>query len=390
LADIVGRKRIFASGTAVFTLASALAALAPGAVPFLCARFLQGIGSAMIFGTGIAILTSAFPPQKRGWVLGINVAATYSGLSLGPFVGGLLTQHLGWRSVFWAVTPLGILVLAALRLRMPQEWREAQDEPFDWPGSVVYCLTLIAFMLGFTRLPRRDGLALIAFSLAVLPFFLARERRSRHPVFPITLFSGNLVFAFSNLAALINYSATFALTFLLSLYLQYIKSLSPQDAGLILIAQPLVMAVFSPLAGRVSDRIEPRLVASLGMAISAAGLLFFTGLGPHTTLGTVVAGLVAVGLGFALFSSPNTNAVMGAVGKKHYGVASATLATMRMLGQMLSMGIATLVFSLLIGKARITPASYPNFLRSVTVTFIVFSALCVGGVFFSLARGRVR
>ncbi len=390
LADIVGRKRIFASGTAVFTLASALAALAPGAMSFLCARFLQGIGSAMIFGTGIAILTSAFPPQRRGWVLGINVAATYSGLSLGPFVGGMLTQHLGWRSLFWAVMPLGVLVLVAVRLKMPQEWHEAKGESFDWRGSAVYCLMLVAFMFGFTRLPSRDGLALIVIALMILPFFLSWESRTRHPVFQVMLLRGNMVFAFSNLAALINYSATFALTFLLSLYLQYIQGLSPRDAGLILIAQPVVMAAFSPLAGRISDRMEPRLVASLGMGISAVGLLLFSGLSRQTTLGTVVAGLVVVGFGFALFSSPNTNAVMGAVEKKHYGVASATLATMRMLGQMLSMGIATLIFSLLIGKSRITPALYPDFLKSVTVAFIVFSALCGVGVFFSLARGRVR
>ena len=390
LADIVGRKKIFAWGAAVFTLASVLSVLAPGATLFLCSRFLQGIGSAMIFGTGIAILTSVYPPQRRGWVLGINVAATYSGLSLGPYVGGMLTQHLGWRSVFWAATPLGVLILAAVWLKMPQEWREARGESFDWPGSAVYCLILTAFMFGFTRLPRREGLALIAAALAAVPFFLAREAKTRHPIFQIALIRGNTVFAFSNLAALINYSATFALTFLLSLYLQYIKGLSPRDAGLILIAQPIVMAVFSPLAGRLSDRLEPRLVASLGMGISAAGLLFFIGLSRNTRLEMIVAGLVAVGFGFALFSSPNTNAVMGAVEKKHYGVASATLATMRMLGQMLSMGIATLIFSLLIGKMQITPALYPAFLRSVKVAFTVFSALCSAGVVFSLARGRVR
>ncbi|HSQ35467.1 MAG TPA: MFS transporter, partial [Candidatus Binatia bacterium] len=278
LADIVGRKKVFSWGTVTFSAASLLAALAPTAALFICSRVLQGIGSAMIFGTGIAILTSVFPPQRRGWVLGINVAATYSGLSLGPFVGGMLTQHFGWRSLFFVMVPLGLAILAAVWLKMPQEWCESRGEPFDWLGSLAYCLMLTAFMFGFTQLPRTRGLALIAASLAALPFFIFREARTRHPIFQVALIRGNPVFAFSNLAALINYSATFALTFLLSLYLQYIKGLPPRSAGVLLIAQPVVMAVFSPLAGRFSDRVEPRLVASLGMAISAVGLLLFVGL----------------------------------------------------------------------------------------------------------------
>ncbi len=390
LADIVGRKKVFTAGTAIFSCASLLAGLAPVAWIFLLARLLQGMGGAMIFGTGVAILTSVFPSQRRGWVLGINVGATYAGLSLGPFIGGLLTQTLGWRWVFLLNLPLGLLVLAVVRLKMKQEWADCRGEPFDWAGSLGYSVMLTAFMLGFTWLPGRRGAAMLVAAAVALPIFVAWEARTSHPIFQARLIRGNTVFAFSNLAALVNYSATFAIGFLLSLYLQYVKGFTPRGAGLVLIAQPLVMALFSPLAGRLSDRLEPRLVASLGMGICAAGLLSFAGLGPASGLVAIVANLMLVGLGFALFSSPNTNAVMGAVEKKYYGVGSATLATMRMVGQMLSMGIATLVFSLFIGQARITPAVYPLFLKSMRVSFIVFFALCCAGVFFSLARGRVR
>ncbi|MBN2346185.1 MAG: MFS transporter [Candidatus Aminicenantes bacterium] len=390
LADIVGRKKVFALGTAVFSAASLLAGLAPGARLFLAARMLQGMGGAMIFGTGVAILTSVFPPQRRGWVLGINVAATYSGLSLGPFLGGLLTQNLGWRSLFLVNVPVGLLLLAAVCLKLRQEWADSRGESFDWKGSIVYSAMLTALMLGFTWLPGRRGAAMLLAGVAAFPLFLRWESRCVHPIFPARLARGNTVFTFSNLAALVNYSATFAIAFLLSLYLQYIKGFTPQRAGLVLIAQPLVMALFSPLAGRLSDRREPRVVASLGMALCAAGLIAFSFLGPASGLAEVMATLVLVGLGFALFSSPNTNAVMGSVERKQYGVASATLATMRMVGQMLSMGIATLVFSLLIGRARIVPESYPLFLKSMRACFLVFFVLCCGGVFFSLARGRVR
>jgi len=389
LADIAGRKKIFSWGTVVFTSASLLAAMAPTAPLFLCARVLQGVGAAMIFGTGIAILTSVYPPQRRGWVLGINVAATYMGLSLGPFIGGLLTQYLGWRSVFLLNVPLGLLILAAVRLKMRQEWADCRGEPFDLKGSAAYSLMLTAFMLGFTWLPNWRGAVMLLAAAAAFPLFMGWESRSAYPIFQVRLVRGNAVFVFSNLAALVNYSATFAIAFLLSLYLQYIKGLTPRTAGLVLIAQPVVMALFSPLAGRLSDRLEPRLVASLGMGLCAAGLFAFVFVNSQSGLGFIVATLMLVGFGFALFSSPNTNAVMGSVEKKYYGVASATLATMRMVGHMLSMAIATLVFSMFIGKVRITPAVYPLFLASMKVSFVIFFVLCVCGVFFSLARGRM-
>jgi MFS family permease len=206
----------------------------------------------------------------------------------------------------------------------------------------------------------------------------------------MNLFLHNITFAFSNLAALINYSATFAVTFLLSLYLQYIQGLTPQHAGMILISQPLVMAIFSPLAGRLSDKIEPRVVASIGMGFTAAGLFLFTFIGNDTPLGFITTGLVLLGFGFALFSSPNTNAVMSAIEKRSYGVGSATLGTMRLTGQMLSMGIAMLIFAIQIGSARITPENYPVFITSVRTAFLIFAGLCFAGIFASLARGKVR
>jgi MFS family permease len=292
--------------------------------------------------------------------------------------------------VFLLNVPLGLVVLAAVQWKMKQEWADCRGEPFDWIGSLGYSLMLTAFMLGFTWLPGRRGAIMLLAAAIALPFFIGWESRNAHPIFQARLVRGNTVFAFSNLAALVNYSATFAIGFLLSLYLQYIKGFTPRGAGLVLMAQPLVMALFSPLAGRLSDRLEPRVVASLGMALCAAGLLAFTWLGPASGLVAIVANLMLVGLGFALFSSPNTNAVMGAVERRQYGVASATLATMRMVGGMLSMGIATLVFSLFIGKARIAPANFPLFIKSMRVSFVIFFVMCACGVFFSLARGRVR
>ena len=390
IADIYGRKRIFTYGILTYTVASILSAIAASAAMLIASRVLQGIGGAMIFSTGVAILTSVFPAEERGKALGINVAAVYLGLSLGPFLGGLLTEHFGWRSIFVLNVPLGLIIIAFIFWKLKGEWAEAKGEKFDITGSVIYSLMLIAIMYGFTLLPQMSGAWLILVGAVGVVAFVKWEMKVESPVLNIGLFRNNTAFALSNLAALINYSATFAVAFLLSLYLQYIKGLSPQNAGLILVAAPVVQAIFSPLAGRLSDRIEPRIVASAGMGLTVISLVLLTFLGEKTSLGFIVASLVVLGFGFALFSSPNTNAVMSSVEKRFYGVASGTLATMRQIGMTFSMGMAMLLFALYIGRVQITPEYYSLFLRSVNVAFVIFAALCFAGTFASLARGKIR
>jgi EmrB/QacA subfamily drug resistance transporter len=387
LADIIGRKRIFVAGIITYSSSTILSAVAPSIGALIAFRVIEGTGGAMIFGTGIAILTSVFPPKERGRALGINTAATYLGLSLGPVLGGFLTYHLGWRSIFLVNIPLCILIILLVARRLKGEWAEAAGETFDLRGALFYGLALIGVMLGFSRLPHALGTGLLAAGFLLLAGFIAHESRERHPVLHLDLFRTNRVFAFSNVAALINYSATFAVGFFLSLYLQYLNGLDAQTAGFVLIAQPAVMALFSPLAGRLSDRIEPRYVASAGMTLSAAGLFLLTFLHAHHHLGFVVGSLALLGFGFALFSSPNVNAAMGAVDKKFYGVASAALSTMRLVGQMFSMGIAMMIIALYVGRVQITTANEASFLQAVRTGFLVFAALCFIGIFASLARG---
>ena len=390
IADIYGRKKVFTYGLLIYTISSLLCAMAPSTISLISFRVLQGIGGAMKFGTGVAMLTSVFPLGERGKVLGINVAAVYIGLSLGPTLGGLLTEHLGWRSIFLVNVPLGLIINSAVLWKLKGEWAEARGEKFDLTGSVIYSLALVAVMYGFSLLPAMSGACLIATGTVGILAFVRWQMRVESPVLNMSLFKNNTVFSLSNLAALINYSATFAVGFLLSLYLQYIKGVSPAHAGLILLPQPLVMAVLSPVAGRLSDRIEPRLVASIGMALTTMWLFLFTFLNQDTGIEFILASLTILGIGLAFFSSPNTNAVMGSVEKKFYGVASGTLATMRVTGQMLSMGIAMLLFALYIGRVQITPEYYPLFLTSTKTAFIIFAALCFGGIFASLARGKTR
>jgi MFS family permease len=225
-----------------------------------------------------------------------------------------------------------------------------------------------------------SGRWLIILGLASIFAFIKWELRTPQPVFDVTLFRTNRVFAFSCVAALINYAATYALSFLLSLYLQDIKGLNSQAAGIVLVSQPLIMAAFSPLAGRLSDRIEPRIVATLGMIITTVGLFLLTFLEQGTSLGYIISCLIILGFGFALFSSPNTNAIMSSVEKRFLGIASGVIGTMRSLGMMISMGI--------IGRVQITPEYYPSLMRSIVVAFIIFTALCFVGIFASMARGK--
>ncbi|MDF1532829.1 MAG: MFS transporter, partial [ANME-2 cluster archaeon] len=330
-----------------------------------------------------------FPVGERGRALGINVAAVYLGLTLGPFLGGFLTQHFGWRSIFLINVPLGIIVLFFTIWKMKGEWADAKGEHFDLSGSIIYGITLVSIMYGLSLLPNILGGWLIFFGIAGIVLFISWEKNVEHPVVNMDIFSNNRTFTFSNLAALIHYSATFAVSFLLSLYLQYIKGLPPQSAGLLLVAQPFVMTVLSPMAGKLSDRVEPRVVASLGMVVMTIGLLLFSLLDNGTTLTFIVLNLVLLGFGYALFSSPNTNAIMTSVDKRYYGIASGTMGTMRLVGQMLSMGIAMVLFALFIGRAQITPEYYAPFIDSVKAAFMTFSVLCFIGIFASMARGKV-
>jgi EmrB/QacA subfamily drug resistance transporter len=388
IADIAGRKKIFLIGNIIVTISSIFCALSTSGAMLIAFRVLQGLGSAMMFGTGVAIITSAFPPHERGLAIGINVTAVYIGLSIAPMLGGVLTDAFGWRSLFYITIPFGIVVVVLTHLFIKTEWAEAKNDSFDFAGSLLYLVSMSVFMYGFTRLPDLLAIGLTISGFIGLLFFIYFELRVKHPVLNINLFRHNRVFALSNVAALINYAATFAIGFILSLYLQYIKGLTPLGAGTVLVTQPVVMAIVASFSGRMSDKYPPWILSSVGMSFIVVGLFFLSFLNNDTTNGYLIMCLIIVGVGFGLFSSPNTNSVMSSVEKKYLGVASATISTMRLTGQMLSMGIATLIIQIFIGKAKITPENHFQFLSSVKIIFVLFTVLCLLGVFASMARGK--
>jgi len=388
LADILGRKKIFFTGILLFTLSTFLLLFSWDIVSLIVFRIFQGLASAMIFGTSMAIITSVFQPGERGKAMGINVTAVYLGLSCGPIIGGLLTQYFGWKSTFAFLVPFGIISLILINRKIKTEWAEASGEKFDWLGSIIYGIALFSFMYGFSQLPSVLGWACVTTGFIMAVVFVIAENRIPCPVFDIRLILKNRVFAFSGLAALIHYSATNATGFFMSLYLQYLKGFDARTAGLIMISQPFAMMVLSPVAGKLSDKKNPGIIASIGMGLTAFGLILLCFVKETTPIPVIIFMLTLMGIGFGLFSSPNSNAIMSSVEKHYLGVASGILGTMRMVGQMMSMGIAMMLISLFIGKQLINSSTYPGLMSAMRTGFIIFFTLSVFGIFASLARNE--
>ena len=388
--DLSGIRRLYKTGMVIFTVSSLLSGFATSGYWLIAMRFLQGIGAAFSSTTGAAILVSAFLPQHRGRVLGMSVSGVYLGLAFGPFFGGFLTQYLGWRSIFFMASGFGLLItiIGFLFLGKDEIQQKARTK-LDFKGTVFYMLGLVSLTYGSARIPQIFGWSLMGAGVLFLIIFWMLENKSENPVLETRLFTHNRLFAFSNVAALINYSATFSIIFLLSLYLQKVKGLSPLDAGSILVAQPIVMALFSPVTGRLSDKIQPRYLATIGMTICTIGLAAFAFLSETTPIALIVVLLFWVGTGFALFSSPNMNTIMSSVQKNQLGLASGSASTMRVVGQIVSMTIATLFFAFLFNKQAVETVANPLFLKALRLGFITFATISLAGIYFSFNRGKM-
>jgi len=350
-------------------------------------RFLQGLGGAMVNATTMAILVAAFEPQERGKALGIAIASVYAGISCGPFVGGFMVELFGWRSLFYLMVPLGLLTYLVTWIKIKQEWADSKGEPFDWKGALVYAPSILLLIYGVTHLKYNPGMWGLLFlaTIGLLLFFLV-EKRVQYPMLDIRLLLENRVFALSNLAALFNYAATFGVTFFLSLYLQFVKGMGPHQAGTILIVQPIVQTLLSPICGRLSDRVPASILATLGMGSGAVGLAVAANLSADSSVTQVVLLLIFLGLGFALFSSPNVSMIMGSVHPRYLGVASGLSASMRTFGMLTSMTIITVIFSYLMQGKPVTPETQVAFLASMKLALLVFCGLCMIGIGCSLGR----
>ncbi len=388
LADMAGRKLILVLGLIIFSMGCLISVLSPDFTVLIVSRVIQAVGAACIFATNHAILIAEYPPYERGKALGYALAATYAGLSSGPVIGGIINHYLGWRHIFTVALIIGAAAAAFAIAKVPAR-RTEEAVKIDVSGNILYILMLLMIIYGLAAFSTdRLMILLVPAGLIVGFFFVMHELKTDSPMVDVRLFVKNKAYTFSNLAALLNYAATYAITYLLSIYLQVIAGFSSQTAGLILIVQPAIMAVLTPGMGKISDRVSPYKLASLGMGFCAAALFILAFLQINTPLWVIILVLAFAGVGFGVFSSPNTNAVMGCVPKSSYGVASSVLSTMRNVGQNMGMVILTIVISNQVGNALLAEANPAKLVATMRISYIIFAVICVMGIFCSMARRK--
>ena len=378
-----GLKKVTNISIVLFIIISVVNVLVTTQEQFLACRFILGISLAFINVTSMAMIVSAFPPEERGKALGINITGVYVGLSLSPVLGGILNYNLGWRSVVLFGVPFLFVILALLLTKIDEEWISFKGIPLDIKGSLTYGIGMVLFMYGFTILNTQLGIVLTILGILILIIFGLIELRREYPVFNINFFK-NHKFLSANFASLCAYLATYAVTTILNYHLQYIKGFDSQTAGLILLVAPICQVVLAPIAGRLSDKYVPQILAAIGMALGTISLFLFSSLNGQTPLEFLILSMIIYGIGFGLFSPPNTNVIMGSVPPKDTSVASAAVATMRTVGQAMSMGILTLVFAFVMGNVPIIEQYYPLLISSCQITCLICVVLCIASVFASL------
>ena len=384
-----GLKKSMVFGSSLFIISSIVAIFSINSEMFLICRVFQGIGVAFLNVSSMAMVVSAFEPQKRGQAIGINVTGVYLATSLSPVIGGFLNFHFGWRSIFWITVPFLVIILFLLITQINKEWITMSDVDIDWRGSIIYSIGILLFIYGFTTLDTLSGIILTIFGVIIIALFVLVELRQKYPVFDVKFFK-NSKFSSANFAALCAYLATFAVTTIVNYHLQYIRGFDSQTAGMILLVAPVMQVIMAPISGRLSDRINPQKLAAIGMFFGAVSLAMLSLLDDSTSLMFLIVAMFCHGLGFGIFSSPNTNAIMSSVPPKDTSVASASVATMRVIGQTMSMGMLTLVFAFIMGNVPIIPEYYHLLTASCQITCLICVVLCVASVFASLVGIRLK
>jgi EmrB/QacA subfamily drug resistance transporter len=390
LGDLRGHKPVYALGFVIFVLSSALCGLALAVGALVAFRALQAVGAAMLFANAPAILTKNFPPTQRGQALGMQATMTYLGLTVGPSLGGWLTEQFSWRAVFYINVPVGLLaLLLCLRFIPPDEQGET-SERFDMAGALTFMAGLVALLFGLNRghawgWDSPAILGLLAGAVALLGFFVFSQRRAPFPMLDLSLFASR-VFSVSTASALLNYICLYSITFLLPFYLIQGREFGPAHAGLLLTAQPIVMLIAAPLSGTLSDRIGSRWLATAGMAILAAGLFLLSRLDGQSPLYQVTLSLMVCGLGTGIFISPNNSALMGAAPRRRQGIASGILATSRNLGMVLGVGMAGAILTTVLARGEALGSETALF-PAVQAGFFVASGIAALGSLVLLIHG---
>lgn len=391
LGDMVGHKRVALAGFGLFILGSVACGLSPTAGWLIGARGFQAVGSAMLMATSPALLTAAFPARQRGRALGLQATFTYLGLMVGPTAGGWLTQRFGWPSIFFLSVPVGLVALALTLFAVAPDAQRERREPFDPAGALLFLIGLTALLLALSHgqdwgWGSSKVIGLLVLALALLGAFLAVEKRVRFPMIDLTLFDVRIIRA-ATVSALLSYICVYSVTFLMPFYLMRFRGMPPGQAGLLLSAQALTMAITAPLSGALSDRIGSRLPASLGMAVVTVGLVLLATLDAEASLLDIALRLGLLGIGSGLFASPNTSALLGAAPRQRQGIAAAVLGCARNVGMVLGVALAGALFARALAAEGGSLETGAGFVPAFRITFLVVAVFGAVGVVTSLARG---
>ena len=384
ISDLWGKRKVFISGLFIVMAGGLLAAASPNFVFLLVFRMVMGLGAAAISCTSVALITEVYPRSHRGAAFGINTAAVYVGSSVGPGLGGILTDTLGWHSTFYMIIPICIIALIPI-LKFKTEFTASEGEPFDHIGPVIFGSSAIVLTYGMLNIPEWWSFLCIAGGTLLMIIFYHHQKREEYPMLNVEVFASRM-YTRSVLAAFLNYAASYAVSFLTVLYLQDVNGWSPSHAGMLLLIQPVIQAVFTPLTGRLSDRIAGHILPTIGMIFLCISLTVILMFPTEIDMLMIVTALILLGLGFAMFSAPNTNAVMSSVGGKLYSEAAATLSMMRQTGMLLSMGIASACISMTLGSAHISN-DVPAFMDAMRAAILLFVGMSTAGTFLSWFRG---
>lgn len=387
LGDLRGHKAVYVWGFAIFVFSSVLCGAASSVEAMILFRGIQAIGAAMIASNAPAILTANFPAERRGRVLGLQATMTYLGLTVGPSLGGWLTHSLGWRSVFYVNVPVGALALTLSLLYIPRQAPAEAEQRFDLTGAAAFLAGLTALLLALNKGSEWGWsspfiLALFATAFIILTIFIHIEKRSNWPMLDLTLFR-QISFSASTISAILNYICLYSVTFLLPFYLIQGRGLNPSETGLILTAQPIVMAIAAPISGTISDRIGSRLPGMIGMAIISAGLFTLSRLTQATPLWMATLGLAIAGLGTGIFISPNNSALMGSAPKNRQGIASGVLAASRNVGMVLGIGLAGAILT-----TRLQPEVPASLFEGISAGMQAASGIALLGIISTSVKKR--
>jgi MFS family permease len=385
VADIRGSKKVFTLGMVTYLAATAVSGFAPDILVLIAGRALAGIGAAMVFGTSLALLSLIFSDEERGRAIGINIAAMFAGFALGLVAGGVIATYASWRYIFAIVAVIAAMNLVIILSRVRGECELARLTGYDPAGMSLLIPGVLLFMYGLATIGQSTGLIALLAGLVSLAVFLSWERRCKNPLIPRALLASRNLARVAGANVIFNASA-FGITFILSLYLQYVTGLDAGTAGLLLLISQGLLIVLAPYTGRLSDLFPAHQVAAAGAGVNAVAMFALTTLSTGSSLFMIIGALALNGIGFALFMPSVVKWALLGVRREEYSLLTGISETARLAGISISNAVIIVLFSLIMGSATVGPGTIPGFVSAARASVAVYAGLGLAAMVIAVWR----